>query len=178
MSATIMRTTLPHSATISRTLFYGLSCDPLENSLTEFRADSDIWDVHHWASKKPTLNDIHWLAGLFEGEGSVSTRGIRIPQKERETLDRVRQLFGGRVTGHHLAMGGIIPPVPMFSWAAYGPRARTIIGAIFQLLSSRRQAQARDLLRISRHQSPSKPDPEEPAACLWDWGAPDPWDVE
>lgn len=171
-------TSLTHSSTIPATLRYRSPTLEQPRQIAEFSAYSEIWDLVRWAARKPTREEIHWLAGLFEGEGSFGRKGLQIPQKDREILDRVRRLFGGRVVGPYQAKRGIVRPVPMFRWEAYGPRARSIAVVIFHLLSTRRQAQARDFLRISRGQGPPRPDPADPAASLWDWGAPDPWDVE
>ena len=46
--------------------------------------------------------DVSWAAGFFEGEGSLSvtkdfTLHARVPQVDREPLDRLRELFGGNI---------------------------------------------------------------------------------
>lgn len=96
-----------------------------------------------WPTKRPRLEDVSWLAGLFEGEGSFSVgRQIAIGQKDREVLDRVQMLFGGRVVGPYLAKSSL-GQTSMHRWYATGERGRGICRTIYHLLTERRKAQAR-----------------------------------
>lgn len=124
-----------------------------------------------WPQRQPTYAELCCVAGLFEGEGSFNTGQIRIPQKDREVLDRARRLVGGRVACYQ-HRSQVAPPGPMFVWYATGPRGRGIARTIFRLLSERRRAQARRFLNISRVEDPPILDPSDPARLLWDW-APD-----
>lgn len=159
-------TSLTYSPTIPARLRYDSPIEKQLRQLAEFRADSEIWDLHSWPSREPTLEEIYWIAGIFEGEGSLTDRGtICIWQKDREILDRVRVLVGGRV--------GLSRRVPsMYYWHASGPRARGVIRTVYPLLSTRRKAQARRLLRISRGSEEPRLDPFAPTKYLWDFQAP------
>lgn len=131
--------------------------------LREFRSDPEIWDLYRWPSRKPSLEEIYWLAGVFGGEAAFVQRGtICIYQEDREILDRVRVLLGGRV-----ALRRREPYIHY--WHASGPRARGVIRTLYPLLSARRQAQARRFLHISRGQAEPKLDPRDPTRYLWDW---------
>ena len=91
------------------------------------------------ATVHPKLVDIGWAAGIFEGEGSVGTSGPRkgqaltISQKDPWVLHRIKELFGGSVTGK--AYGGT------YRWGAYGARARGIAMTFYSFLSPRRKMQ-------------------------------------
>lgn len=114
-------------------------------------------------TRQATMHDIHWLAGFFEGEGSFSDDGhVRITQVTRWPLDRVREVFGGRVIQYETdAINGRIS---VFCWYATGARARGIAMTMYSLLSPRRQLQARRMLKVSRLSDP----PQEliPSAAL------------
>ena len=126
-----------------------------------------MWSVVKWPSRPPTLAEIHWVAGVFEGEGSFSASTVEIPQRDLEVLERVRSLMGGTIRPYQAkAING---PTPMFKWYASGPRSRGIARTLYHLLSARRQAQARRYLRISRENLPPELDPAKPANLLWDW---------
>lgn len=73
-----------------------------------------------WPSRRPTLIDIAWIAGLYEGEGSASRGTITITQKEREILDRVQELVGGRVSGPHYRVKPSGEPTYQHKWWATG----------------------------------------------------------
>jgi hypothetical protein len=96
----------------------------------------------------PTLRDLAWAAGLYEAEGAVTAKAqqkgricfsVRVTQNEPETLLRLRDLFGGRVTRylrreHH-------------EWAVYGARAHGFVMTMWPLLSRRRRGQILDAAR-------------------------------
>lgn len=166
-SATMQSTSLTPSSTIRATLRYGSPDPSPAHVIAELRADSEVWELMRWPARKPTLEEIYWIAGLFEGEGSFGAATIRVSQKDREVLDRIRQLVGGRV--YPLVSRGFNGPTQMFEWYATGPRGRGIARTIFHLLSERRKAQARRYLAISRLQEPPKLDPADPTRLLWDW---------
>ena len=52
-------------------------------------------------TRAPTVGDIHWAAGFFEADGYVYSRcptaAIAASQKDRETILRLRDMFGGSV---------------------------------------------------------------------------------
>lgn len=57
-----------------------------------------------------TEKDIAWVAGLFEGEGTVSINrgraaGIAIAMTDRDVLERVQAIFGGKICISYPAKG-------------------------------------------------------------------------
>jgi len=92
----------------------------------------------------PTIRDIAWAAGIWEGEGSIEGRRVRsasltisATQKDPWLLFRLRDLFGGGVWSS-------LPGRPILSrWQLSGPRAYGFILTIFSFLSPRRRLQAR-----------------------------------
>src|SRR5258706_7126079 len=76
----------------------------------------------------PTMKDIAWAAGIYEGEGSVSRdvnctgywSGIRISvtQKDRWLLHRLKALFGGTIATQKTNV-----PYPCSEWRLASSRA-------------------------------------------------------
>lgn len=94
------------------------------------------------ATKVPTVLDIAWAAGIYEGEGSCIATGhqkrsfnVQVSQKDPELLYRLRDLFGGGVKPY--MNGGF----SIHHWTCCGDRGRAFIGAIYPYLTSRRKAQ-------------------------------------
>src|SRR5579864_4435129 len=92
----------------------------------------------------PTLKDIYWLAGFYDGEGccyatrrNEHSRCIRftISQKDPEKLHWCKARFGGSI---HYAKC-----TDSYFWDATGPRARGLVMTIYPLVSHRRQGQIR-----------------------------------
>lgn len=164
-----MTTSLTHFSTIPAVLGFGSSSNK-DQAFADARPDDEVWQLMRWPSRKPTFAELHWLAGLFEGEGSFSGGAVVIPQHDREILDQVRRLVGGRVGGPYTKLDRRTGRTyACFVWYAHGPRGRGIARALFHLLSTRRQAQARMFLRIPRDQVPPKLDASDPTRLLWDW---------
>ena len=102
---------------------------------------------------RPSLMDIAWVAGLFEGEGSCNgnngqNQRVYIYQKDPYILVKCQRLFGGSVcqrsTGRNRFKtedGGMI-----HRWNLYGPRGRGFLMTIYSLLSPRRKAQVKRAL--------------------------------
>ena len=93
------------------------------------------------AKESPSLRDIAWAAGFYEGEGSCKRTGregcqMHIGQKQRWPLERMQSLFGG-----HIGIGRHNNEV-YYNWSASGTRARGILMTFYSFLSPRRQAQA------------------------------------
>lgn len=89
----------------------------------------------------PTVKDIYWAAGFYDGEGCASWAEkrracIRVTQKDTWPLERLLSLFGGRITQNKQGY---------FVWSLYGARARGFAMTIYTLLSPRRQEQVRKL---------------------------------
>lgn len=95
-------------------------------------------------TEHPTIKDIAWAAGLYEGEGSCSRNGdsggARITQKDRWVCDRMRNLFGGTVGTQTNRSGS------WYIWHVSGPRARGFLMTIFTFLSPRRRVQVKAAL--------------------------------
>jgi hypothetical protein len=92
--------------------------------------------------KKPTVLDIAWAAGIYEGEGSCLAGGngnrsfsMQLSQKDPELLYKLRDLFGGTVKQY--ANGAFL----VYRWTCCGDRGRVFLGAIYPYLTSRRKAQ-------------------------------------
>lgn len=87
--------------------------------------------------------DLGWAAGFLEGEGSFPANATAVTacQKQREPLDRLRRLFGGRV--YWRPEGGTYG---IYAWYLHGPSARGVMMTLFSLMSPRRKAQIRGAL--------------------------------
>jgi len=101
------------------------------------------------ASVSPTVADLHWAAGLVEGEAGFRRRGdseIRVLMVDDEPLRKLLRLFGGAV--HQNIRRPTTPKqhTRYWVWAAYGARARGIVMTLYSLLSKRRQEQIRTVL--------------------------------
>jgi hypothetical protein len=97
-------------------------------------------------AEHPTTQDICWVAGVFEGEGSVAPPSkhagslvVSITQKDKWLLERLRALFGGSVLTNHTKYG---------RWNLSGARGRGFVMTIYKFLSPRRQEQIRRALGI------------------------------
>ncbi len=92
----------------------------------------------------PSLLDIAWAAGFFEGEGSCryagNTTRISLPQKGDEMLFKLKDLFGGSIIHHSKRT--------INTWGLNGVRARGFLMTIYSFLSLRRQKQARVALNV------------------------------
>ncbi len=104
----------------------------------------------------PTINDICWAAGLYEGDGSCGHDGHTSQHAEVQQVEsgrwvtaKLRSLFGGsdlpvpRKKGTHVAEDRTD-----FRWTVTGARARGFLQTIYVLLSPRRQEQIRKALRV------------------------------
>jgi len=87
---------------------------------------------------KPTLLDIVWAAGIYEGEGSCNHYRLYVGQKDRWILDKLRNLFGGSVSCQ-LCKSGI------YNWTLSGARGRGLAMTIYSFLSPRRKEQVRKM---------------------------------
>ena len=92
------------------------------------------------ATEHPTLMQIAWAAGIYEGEGSCcrmskTSQQVHLGQKDRWVVDRFRALFGGSI--HEREMNGD----PFYDWHIHGARARGFLMTMFTFLSPRRQDQ-------------------------------------
>ena len=103
------------------------------------------------AASQPSLQDIAWAAGIYEGEGharftgtlSNSTR-VCVAQKDDWLLRRMQELFGGTIYRRR-AVSPKNPHACDF-WYLSGSRARGFLMTIFTFLSPRRKTQAKEAL--------------------------------
>lgn len=87
---------------------------------------------------RPTLADIYWAAGIYEGEGSCQNTGsavLHVTQKDQYILYRLQGFFGGSVRPRGTR--------DIHRWILSGRRARGFLFTIFTMLSQRRRAQVR-----------------------------------
>jgi hypothetical protein len=107
------------------------------------------------ATKIPSVIDIAWSAGIFEGEGTVRMCGrgkrslaVAVVQKDPEILIRMREWFGGSVCGPNSNS--------VFVWNICGDRARIFVALIHSYLSARRKIQVdmTDALEFLNGKSP------------------------
>ena len=93
----------------------------------------------------PSLRDIEWAAGFFEGEGSFShNRGsgyVCISQNNSWPNEKMQRLFGGTLKFKQVDAKRN-PHITSF-WFITGPRARGFVMTIYSLLSPKRQMQIR-----------------------------------
>ena len=89
---------------------------------------------HLERSEQPTVFDVYWAAGFYEGEGTVARSGqVAISKKNKEPLDRLRTVFGGNIR-QDVSRG-------IHIWEVSGKRARSFLAVIEPLLSDRRRSQ-------------------------------------
>lgn len=104
------------------------------------------------SAEHPTILDIAWAAGIFEGEGSTtlergSTR-CQVAQKDPWLLVRLKALFGGTIIDHLNTVTPSGRATYRSDWKLSGTRARGFLMTIYSFLSPRRQEQARRALDI------------------------------
>ena len=96
------------------------------------------------SSCSPTTKELFWAAGFLEGEGSFLPNGqsgmVQACQVEREPLERLQRLFGGRLSARKASND---KHSPYFEWGVSGPRARGLMMTMYSLMSGRRQRQIR-----------------------------------
>lgn len=91
-------------------------------------------------AREPSDIDIAWLAGLFEGEGSVTGKNgkkavVSIPQKDAEILFRCREMLGGSISKV------IREDTHLHVFSLCGDGGRRFLQAIYPFMSTRRKMQ-------------------------------------
>lgn len=85
------------------------------------------------------VKDLYWAAGFLEAEGCFQTTGvtptISASQCQRQLLDRLSMLFGGRVSFYLRKP----PDKDIYVWAIHDHRAIGIMLTLFSILSPPRQ---------------------------------------
>jgi len=101
------------------------------------------------ATKKVTTRDLEWAAGFLEGEGHFrgankgeGTTRIAVSQVNKEPIDRLVALFGGRAT----FIVRKAPNQPVWDWRVSGARARGISMTLYPLMSTLRKQQIKGAL--------------------------------
>lgn len=100
------------------------------------------------ATLHPTTRDLHWAAGLLEGEGHfrANTSGsgqATALMTDREPIEKLLALLGGSFT--------IVDRKPwkrQYLWSTSGARARGVMMTLYPLLSPRRQQQIKEALGV------------------------------
>lgn len=137
---------------------------PAKNAINDGRflfahGHAPIWKTRprQQPTLQPSINEIAWAAGVYEGEGccltykkkqkpTYVTLRIQLCQKDRWLLDRLQALFGGTVT---IRKGYGPHTTDLFAWNLYGPRARGFLLTIFTWMSPRRRQQIRQAIERS-----------------------------
>ena len=86
-------------------------------------------------TQHPTMYDIVWAAGIYEGEGHCSwskSVHICVSQKDTWLLEKLKHLFGGNIYYTHKTCK---------QWVLTGARARGFAYTVFTFLSPRRRKQ-------------------------------------
>lgn len=98
------------------------------------------------ATKVPSVIDIAWSAGIYEGEGTCRNCGntkrgiaVQVVQKDPEILYRLRDWFGGSVGYAHSRTRKMDDQIHV--WSACGDRARIFLALTYGFLSARRKHQ-------------------------------------
>jgi hypothetical protein len=95
------------------------------------------------AEQAPTVCDIAWAAGIYEGEGTCGDlHAVSVTQKDTWLLYRLKARFGGKVTLNY--SNGCS------RWVATGSRARGFLMTIFSFLSPKRKLQVLSFLGQTR----------------------------
>lgn len=102
------------------------------------------------ATEHPTLLDIAWAAGIYEGEGCTSPRPygftVVVAQKEPWLCERLKALFGGNITYRVQHSSALSAGQPIHYWNIHGSRARGFVMTIYKFLSPRRQERIKEAL--------------------------------
>lgn len=116
------------------------------------------WDRRHTAAKsvkKPTILDIAWAAGIYEGEGTSAAKGgnrcserVVVNQKDPWLCAHLKELFGGSTYHYVRSQRGRKNLEPINTWTINGPRAKGFLLTIYSFLSPRRRLQVRKTLGV------------------------------
>lgn len=101
------------------------------------------------AAVRPSVHDIVFAAGYYEGEGWCQMTGTSeaasIGQKDREKLEWLKERFGGSIGKVKQPHGN-----EFYAWHVYGSNARGFLMTIFSLLSRRRKDQIKNVLSAGK----------------------------
>lgn len=99
-------------------------------------------------------DDVLWLAGLLEGEGTFDAhRGryprIRLAMTDRDVVGRAASLMGCRI---RLSLKRA-PAAPTFHAELSGPRAAAIMGELLPYMGTRRSARIAEVLAVFHYRT-------------------------
>ena len=105
------------------------------------------------ATASPTVTDIAWASGFYEGEGTCQptsgkfgkSQTVKVQQNTLEPLLKLQRFFGGSIT---TSKSQGFSPKTIYIWIACGARARGFLFTVFTFLSARRRLQARAALGV------------------------------
>lgn len=110
------------------------------------------------ATQHPTVQDICWAAGIWEGEGScqrtAGSEHATVSQKDLWLLYKFQDLFGGSVRQRDVNKSkskifGKEYERICGEWYTSGARARGFLMTIYKFLSPRRQDQVQKALGLA-----------------------------
>lgn len=94
------------------------------------------------------VSSIAWAAGFLEGEGSFimsrktgDSLTVSAPQKDREPLDKLQSIFGGKINGPYKNL-------PCLNWTVHGSAAAGIMMTVYPFMSLRRRNKIAECLMI------------------------------
>jgi hypothetical protein len=111
--------------------------------------------IRRWipAEDHPSTTDIHWMAGIYEGEGTAypakGATGVHVSQKDPWILYKMQRFVGGSVTPRIRCRVDGTKEFFIHRLILSGARARGFLYTVYPLLSPRRQAQARWAMGLS-----------------------------
>lgn len=95
----------------------------------------------------PDLSDIHWLAGLLEGEGCFfmtrTSPCIRLRMTDKDVVTRAAELLGGKVHEEEVRN---VEWKTTFRVDICGPNAIVWMVTLLPLLGARRRAKINEIL--------------------------------
>ena len=98
-------------------------------------------------SEHPSILDIAFVAGFYEGEGCCgqdhnrASFHVTIGQNDYEKVQWLKRFFGGHISDGHTPKGKVF-----YSWRLSGGRARGFLMTIYSFLSLRRKQRIREAL--------------------------------
>lgn len=103
------------------------------------------------AQNHTSITDLAWAAGFLEGEGSFGCHGgstrVSAGQVQKEPLDRLMKLFGGRLT--QKKPGGL-GTQPLWIWVLPAKRSAAVMMTLYSFMSPRRKGQIEESLSVWR----------------------------
>ena len=98
--------------------------------------------------------DIAWLAGLLEGEGTFrfygATPGVRVAMTDKDIIERAAKLMGGNI-GYEFGTKKLV-----WTTGIYGNQALSLLEQILPYMGQRRTAKIKDVMQQAADR-PGKP---------------------